>query len=169
VPVKPNWIKLSREQQDELDRSSLPCPGWSFLPGRDLPRVFPDSFRKKIPLALLIGQQTSTGGTYLVISANRVDSPARAIDIEPFGLIVHSTGPSPSGVFMHHGTWEGRTQYPPAAFWEDVSGSGIGEYFRAHPPENLREGTLDQLPKGHREAFDAVILEIRAHEDSEKA
>lgn len=166
--MKPSWIHVTPEQQSELDHLSLPCPGWRLLPGSELPSVFPDTFRKKIPSALLIGQQTSTGGTYLVVSANRVDLPASAIDIEPFGLIVHSSGPSPSGVFVHHGTWEGRTQYPPAAFWGEVSTSGIGEYFKALPPENLSEGALDQLQKGHRKAFDAVIGELRAREDREK-
>lgn len=168
MPPRPSWINLRSEQQDELDL--LPRPsGWRLLPGSELPSVFPDSFRTKIDSALLIAAQTSTGGTYLAFSANRVDLKTRAIDIEPFGVIVHSTGPSPSGVFIHHGTWEGRTEYPPPAFWEEVSRSGVGQYFLTNPPDNLREGTLEQLPKGHRGAFEALVQEIRAREDGDKS
>ena len=165
---KSNSINLRSEQQDELDRLLRPS-GWRLLPGRDLPSVFPASFRAKIDSALLIAAPTSTGGTYLAFSANRVDLKARAIDIEPFGVIVHSTGSSPSGVFIHHGTWEGRTTDPPPGFWEEASRSGIGEYFLTNPPEGLRSGTLEQLPRGHRGAFDAVIREIRAREDRAKS
>lgn len=168
MPPKPSWINLSSEQQDELDLLLRP-PGWRLLPGNELPSVFPPPFRAKIDSALLIAQQTSTGGIYLAFSAHRVDVRAQAIDIEPFGVIVHSTGPSPSGVFIHHGTWEGRTLYPPRAFWEEVSISGVGQYFLANPPENLREGTLAQLPKEHRGAFDALVREIRVREDGGNA
>jgi superfamily II DNA/RNA helicase len=153
-------------QQDELLRS-LPSPGsWRIMPGKDLPSVFSPTFRAKIDSAAVIAEPTSTGGTYLVFSARRVDSPARAIDIEPFGLIVHSTGPSASGVYIHHGDWEGRTRRPPPGFWEKVSRSGIGGYYLTSPPWGLREGTLAQLPKGDRGAFDAIVREIRARVDS---
>ncbi len=168
MPPHPRWINLRSEQQDELDILPRP-PGWRRLPGSELPSVFPDSFRKKIDSALLISAKTSTGGTYLAFSANRVDRKARAIDIEPFGVIVHSTGPSPSGLFIHHGTWEGRTEYPPSAFWEEVSISSVGQYFPTNSPDNLREGTLAQLPKGHRGAFEALVREIRAREDGNKS
>ncbi len=91
--------------------------------------------------------------------------PARAMDINPFGLMVHSTGPSASGVYLHHGNWEGRTRRAPPNFWKEVSRSGVGTYYLTQPPEGLREGTLSQLPKGDRGAFDAVVREIRARVD----
>jgi hypothetical protein len=42
------------------------------------------------------------------------------IDIEPFGLISHSTGPAAYGVFIHHGHWDGRTTKAPGNFAEHV-------------------------------------------------
>jgi hypothetical protein len=165
---RPSWINLRSEQQDELDRLVHP-PGWCLLPGKELPTVFADRFRAKIDSALMIAAPTSTGGTYLVFSASRVDSKARAIDIEPFGVIVHSTGPSPSGVFIHDGNWEGRTTDAPLGFWEEVSKSGIGDYFLTNPPEGQRSGTLAQLPRGHRGAFDAILRAVRAREDGPKS
>jgi hypothetical protein len=91
MPEKPSWINLKSSQRDELDRLVRP-PGWCLVSRSDLPSIFPHSLREKIDSALMIAAPTSTGGTYLAFSANRVDSKARAIDVEPFGVIVHSTG-----------------------------------------------------------------------------
>ena len=165
--TKPNWFSLSDDQQEELDKIVL-SPGWRIICGTELPSVFPSDFRAKIDSALVLSVPTSTGGTYLAFSANRVDYKDQQIDIEPFGLIVHSTGPSSSGVFLHHGNWEGRTEPPPAGFWDTVARSGIGDYFHSNPPSGLREGTLEQLPKGHQGAFDALVREIRTRVDGKK-
>src|SRR5205807_1591450 len=124
----PSWVNLSSTQRDEL-LPLLPTPGtWRVMPGSQLPTVFPGAFRAKIESALVIGAPTSTGGTYLVFSAHRLDRPASAIDIEPFGLIVHATsGPSASGVYIHHGNWKRRTRpAPPLSFWSNVTQSGVG-------------------------------------------
>ena len=165
---KPNWINLSSSQQDELDRF-VHSPGWRVVAGSELPSVFPERFRAKIESALIIAAPTSTGGTYLAFSANRVDLRARALDIEPFGVIVHSTGPGRSGVFIHHGTWKDRTQYPPEAFWTDVSQSGVAQYFLASPSATRSAGSLQELPKGHAGAFEAIVRQIRAGEDARSA
>lgn len=167
MPTKPNWVSLTSEQRDELDKC-MPCPGWRIISREQLPAVFSSAFREKIDSAVVVAAPTSTGGMYLAYSASRVDYKDRKIDIEPFGLVVHSTGPSSSGVFLHHGSWNGRSEPPPAQFWDIVAGSGIADYFRSNPPEGLREGTLEQLPKGHRGAFDALVLEIRARVDGRK-
>ena len=138
------------------------------MAGSELPSVFPSAYRAKMDSALAIGVPTSTGGTYLVFSARRIDRPAGAIDIDPFGLIVHSTGPSASGVYLHHGGWEGRTQLLPP-FWQEVSRSGVGSYYLSQAPGGLREGTLAKLPKGDLGAFNAVVREIRARVDGGSA
>jgi len=76
---------------------------------------------------------------------------------------------SASGVYLHHGNWEGRTRRPPPNFWKEVSRSGVGTYYLTQPPEGLREGTLSQLPKGDRGAFDAVVRQIHARVDGGKS
>lgn len=167
MTMKPKWISLTREQQDELTRC-VPTPGWRVIPQAELPSLFPKDFRDKVDSALLISAPTSTGGTYLAFSASRVDLKDRAIDLEPVGLIVHSTGASTSAVFLHHGDWDGRTESPSRDFWGEISRSGIGEYYCANPPGGLRQGGLEQLPKGHRGAFDALVREIRARVDGSK-
>ena len=164
--MKPSWINLTTEQQEELDQA-VPRPGWRVVPQSELPSVFPKTFRRKIDSALVISTPTSTGGTYLAYSAHRVDYKAGAIDIEPLGLIVHSTGVGSIAVFLHHGQWTGRTAPPPSGFWDELDESGIGNYFRTHPPEGRTEGTLQELPKGHGGAFAAVVREIRRRIDRE--
>ena len=165
---KPNWINLSSSHRDELG-SFMQAPGWRVVAGNELPSIFPERFRAKIESAVIIAAPTSTGGTYLAFSANRVDLKAKALDIEPFGVIVHSTGPGPSGVFLHHGTWKDRTQSPPVVFWAAVSQSGIAQYFLASPPANRSAGPLTDLPKGHAGSFEAIVWEIRCREDGRSA
>jgi hypothetical protein len=164
MALKTNWIVLTPEQQAEIDHFT-PLQGWRIMPQSELPSVFPADFRAKIDSAFVIAKETPTGGGYLVFNALRVDHKDKAIDQEPFGLIVHATGASSSGMFLHHGNWEGRTEPPPPEFWDQVSASGIGDYFYTYPPAGCREGTIDQLPKGHREAFEAVISRIRKSVD----
>src|SRR5438552_2487907 len=162
MPQRASWIDLTSQQQQELDRCIQPA-GWKIVPGAVLPSVFAP-FQAKIVSALLVAEHTSTGGTYLAFSAERLDRKDAAIDIEPFGIIVHSTGSGPSGVFIHHGNWEGRTIHPTGPLWDEISRSGVADYFLTTPPHGLREGPLEQLPKGHRGALDALIREIRVRE-----
>jgi hypothetical protein len=163
--VYESWRKLSSEQQFELEAMML-REGWRVINGSELPSVFPDDFRIKLDSAIVMVEPTDTGGVYLVTNAIRPDFPPRALDQEPFGLIVHSTGAASYGVFVHHGTWEGRTEYPPTGFWDTVTSTGIGDYFLAVPPSGSMQGRMEDLPKGHREAFDAVTAIIRRRVNS---
>ena len=160
-----SWRKLTNEQQFELE-AVMPQSCWRVIKGAELPSVFPEEFRLKLDSAIVMVEPTDTGGTYLVTNAIRPDFQARALDQEPFGLIVHSTVADSYGVFVHHGTWEGRTDYPPASFWDTVTSTGIGDYYLAVPPSGSTQGQMEDLPKGHRGAFDAVVEIIRRKVDS---
>jgi len=159
---KSSWIHLSRSQQEDIARYGIK-EGWRVLHKESLPNAFPPDFREKMDSAVLIAAPTSTGGTYLVFNARRVDTKSKAIDQEPFAIISHSTGPSSSGMFIHHGDWEGRTETPPQAFWDHVNESGIGDYFLSNPPVNRLSGTFADLPKGDRGAFEQAIILIRSN------
>lgn len=165
--MKESWINISTEQQDELNQYTRQ-PGWRVVAQGALPGVFPERLRNKIDSALAIAAETSTGGTYLVFSALRVDSKDRAIDMQPLGLIVHSTGVSSSGVFLDHGDWPGRTESAPPEFWEQVNRDGVGDYFYARPPADKTSGTLEDLSIQHRGAFRAAVQAIRNRIDGRK-
>ena len=161
MPPKPSWFSLTTTQQRELEAYAR-MPGWRILSKESLPTVFPPTFRRKLDSGVLIAGPTSSGGTYLVCNALRVDARARAIDQEPFAVIVHTAGASTAAMFLHHGTGPRRTQPPPPGFWEQVAESGVGNYFLVNPPSGTTGGTLDQLPADHRAAFDSAISHVRA-------
>jgi hypothetical protein len=158
---KSSWVSLTSSQQQELQGFAT-MPGWKLLSQDSIPTVFPQDFRHKLDSAVMIAAPTSSGGTYLVCNALRADLRTREIDQEPFAVIVHSTGLDPRGMFLHHGDWPDRTQTPPQAFWSSVDESGVGDYFLSNPPSGLNSGTLDELPRGHRAAFDSAISHYRS-------
>ena len=158
---EPSWISLTTTQQSELQPFDLTA-GWQVLSHQSIPTVFPEPFRNKLDSAVVISAPTSSGGTWLVFNALRPDRRAGQIDQEPFAIIIHSTGADPSGMFLHHGKWRGRSQKPPDGFWAHVDESGIGNYFLANPPSELTQGPLDQLPAGHREAFESATMHYRS-------
>ena len=157
---KPSRISLSASQQNEIARYGV-MPGFRYLRKESLPSVFPQDLREKMDSAVMIVAPTSTGGVYLVFNARRVDPKDRAIDQEPFVIISHSTGPSFSGMFVHHGDWQGRTEKPPQEYWDHVEESGIGNYFLSNPPAGRLSGTLAQLSEGDYGAFQTAITMIR--------
>ena len=162
--MKDSWIQISTSQKDEISKYGTE-PGWRYLPAESIPSVFPQDFRDKMESAVLVVAPTSTGGTYLMFNARRVDTNAAAIDQEPFGVVVHSTGPASSGMFLHHGSWAGRTTKPPLVFWDRVEESGVGNYFLSNPPEGLLSGPLSDLPDGDLNAFVRVTARIRTGVD----
>ena len=162
-----SYVALAPDQQREI-RALVGDRGWRIVPRVALPSAFPAAFRSKIDSAVVIAEPTSTGGTYLVFSASRVDAKAHEIDLEPFGVIVHSTGCGAVGAFVHHGNWDERSQAAPDGFWDSVSDAGVGGYFCTEPPGGLTAGSLEELPRGHRGAFDAAVKAVRADEDGRK-
>ncbi len=157
---QPSWVSLTTSQQDEIAKYAS-CPGWQILSQDSIPSVFPEGFRQKLDSAVVIGAPTSSGGTYVVFNAKRVDEKARMIDDEPFAVIVNSTGPDVSGMFLHHGDWETRTQPGPTEFWEQVDESGVGNYMFTNPPSGQSSGDLSDLPAGDRAAFDSAVRHLR--------
>jgi len=151
--MKASWINLTTGQREEFERR-LPAIGWRIVRGSEFPSAIPESLRGKIHSALVFGQTTVMGRTYLILNAKRVDGRAGAIDSQPLGLIVHATGGGASAVLMHLG----RLESTPAQFWEEVLRSGI--------VSKRLERTHAQLPKGYRGAIDEVIRQLRAQEDS---
>ena len=145
----PSFIPLTEEKAKEVKRlftSDSSEPWFKVIPKEKIPGVFPESFRAKFDHAVVMGSGDASGKVYLVINAQRVDFKASAIDQEPFGVVFNNDIPSESGVFIHHGGWQGRTESGVTPqFWSHVAASGIGNYY---PPPSLppnSEGSLHDL------------------------
>jgi hypothetical protein len=166
--MEASWIGLTPEQRAELS-GAFGSSGWRRITRDELPSVFPAALRAKIDSALLITEDTTTGGTYLILSAWRLDRKDRAFDLEPFGLIIHANGASDEGVFIHHGEWDQRTRPIPNELLDLIDSEGVGDYLWATPPEDESEGHLISLsPLPHRGAFREAVREIRARVDGRK-
>src|SRR5579872_3050739 len=127
---QPSWIPLTHEQKDEFSaiRDALGSdPRYFVVPQEKIPSVYSPIFREKLDSALIMSSTGPQGTVFLGVNALRVDSKARAIDEEPFGVAILSTGHMESGVFLHHGDWPGRTRtVVPNGFWDAVVASGVG-------------------------------------------
>ncbi len=159
------WVRLNADQQQGLTNLSR-TPGWRVVPTKELAPILPPGLVPKLDALMLVAEPTSTGGIYLMLNALRVDRDE--IDQQPLGVIVSSTGASSSGVWVDHGRWEGRTIDLPDDFLDTVDSSTIGSYYYANPPSGMREGDLDQLSGGHREAFAKVTGLLRSRKDSKR-
>ena len=126
-----------------------------------LPSVYPNSFRAKLDSAVLIVSRTVKGTTTVVCNASRVDTPARAIDQEPFAVVVYPFGVSSGGMFLHHGNWLGRTRPAPPEFWQQVEASGVSSYCFSLPPSGVTGGSLASLPRGQQQAFQAIVSRLK--------
>jgi hypothetical protein len=146
MPNNRSFIPLTTAKAEEL-KSLFPQdtsePWFKVIPKEQIPGVFPESFREKLDHAVVMGSGDVSGNVYLVLNARRVDLKASAIDEEPFGVVFDNGVPSESGVFIHHGDWDGRTESRvPPHFWEHVAASGIGNYY---PPPSLLPNSSGSL------------------------
>jgi hypothetical protein len=156
---KPSWIELSPEQQAEFGQL-VPSETWRRVPREALPSAFPSSLRSRIDSAVMVSTMAPNGHVYLAYSADRVDLKDDSIDVEPFGVAMLYGRPPSSGLFLHHGSWPGRTAAMPDGLLEFIEQSQVGNYFLAHPPEGKVAGQLHELSRGHRGAFDEVVRRL---------
>jgi hypothetical protein len=98
-----------------------------------------------------------------MVNVNRVDFRDGAIDQEPFALAFFAQGPAPSGCFIHHGEWFGRTDPPPPEFWQHLQASGLGTCYPLASLPHQQSGPLHELRiRSQQEAFQAVVGKMRA-------
>ena len=98
-----------RAEFEELAKKRKLESGYVWLSSSEIPSAISASLRSKMTSALLIWEHTSSGCLYLVCNGTRLDEKDNALDQEPFGVVVHSSGANPSGIFIHHGDWRNRT------------------------------------------------------------
>lgn len=168
MPLKVTSFTVSPEQRERLYRL-VPQAGWSILSSTELSGVLPDLYVAKIDSVIGVSSPTSSGGTCLMLNNLRVDTGTTLIDQDPLGMFVGSTGVSSTAVLVHHGDWDDRSWEASSDLWRQVEASGIGKYYMMNPPEGLRSGKLDELPKGTSGALQSVLDALRSRKTTSSA
>jgi hypothetical protein len=89
-----------RAEFEELAKKRKLESGYAWLSSSEIPSAIPASLRSKMISALLMWERTSSGCMYLVCNGIRLDEKDNALDQEPFGVVVHSSGASPTGILV---------------------------------------------------------------------
>ena len=146
------------------------CPLNTFVtvnPG-DLPISVPEEFLHKCVKAVVVGSGDSSNAVYM-INFLRADTHPRytqgiPIDQEPLMVAYYSgdSGVNLNAVFIHHGSWDGRTVNVGTGFRAAIQGSGIEQYYPyMGVPEN-DQGPISELkPDSHRHAFWVGVKAIK--------
>lgn len=154
-------LSLTSSQQAEFEdlASGLgTASGYRWLSSTELPTAVPESLRRKLTSALLMWERTSSGMTQIVCNGVRFDQKAHALDQEPFGVVVHTSGASTGGVFIHHGDWAGRSLPVTSEVREVLESTSLGNYFPLGEVPSSSSGPLSDLSQtSHEGAFRAVI------------
>ncbi len=148
---------ISSSQCSEFDEIAQECKlesGYKYLASSEIPSAIPESLRLKMVSALLMWERTTSGCVYLVCNGIRLDKKANALDQEPFGIVVRSTGPSTSGFFIHHGTWLHRTIDISPEVRQILDSTSVGNYFPLGEVPSAPSGPLSDLSEtSHEGAF----------------
>jgi hypothetical protein len=160
---KASWVNLQSTQRDLLEAWARGGSGYRVLSPVDIVGLLPAGLHPKIQSVVLMVAPTSTGGVYVIANNHRVDRRAWAIDQEPFGSIIDSTGARAQAVVIHHGSWPGRTIRPPTAFWDHLDRSGIGTFFPLSTLPEGSSGPLEDLQElSHLAAFENFKMRFRS-------
>ncbi|MFI5168085.1 MAG: hypothetical protein ACHQQS_15870, partial [Thermoanaerobaculales bacterium] len=151
-------LSITTEQREEwvaLSRAS--GSGWWRIQKGDYPSFVPATMRAKLDGGVMVVSGSTSGTTYVMFGAERVDPPVSKLDIQPFGIVMFSSGAAPGMAVIHHGGWPQRSTPLPADFFSVASSCSTGSYFFARPPEGKTSGTLDELGPGHKGAFEKIV------------
>jgi len=150
-------LPLNPDQRKECERlAEVKGSGWWRIQKDEIPSFVPEGMRPKLDGGVIVVLGSSSGVTHLMYGAERVDRRAGELDIQPFGIVVFSSGASTGMALIHHGGWLGRTTPLPNDFWSVASSCSTGSYFFASPPEGKTSGSLDELGIGHKLALEEL-------------
>lgn len=150
-----------RAEFEELARGLHTTAGYRWIRRDQIPTAVPQTLRKKTPRALLMWERKPSGDTYLVCNGLRVDLKADALDHEPFGVVVHSSGASTGGVFIHHGGWRGRTTPLTPELRTALESTSLADYFPLAGAPSASSGPLSDLSRTpHAGAFAATLARL---------
>jgi hypothetical protein len=161
---KESWIQLSADQSREIkDLIGDHRNGawYRVLPQEQIPGAFSSVLKSKCPLAVVMYSVTATASTVLVCNGLRYDERAQAIDQEPFGLAIVGDQPASQGLYLHHGSWPGRTtpiEHPDC--WRRFASSGMADHFPLGQMPPNASGPLSELAQG---SHGGALAEMEKH------
>ena len=162
--MKLSVLSLTSSQQaefEELSRNLGMESGYRWLSSSELPSTIPPTLRPKLSSALLMWERTSSDCTQIVCNGIRLEPKDNALDQEPFGVVVYSSGASTGGVFIHHGGWKGRTTPITSEVSQILASSSLGNYFPLGEVPSAGPGPLSDLSQtSHKDAFNAMIGQL---------
>jgi hypothetical protein len=146
---------------EELARSLGTNAGYCWLTPERYLSVIPERLKGKLPSALMMWERTDSGCTAIVCNGIRLDRRANALDQEPFGVVVYSSGASTGGVFVHHGAWANRTVAITPEVQSVLDSTTLGKYFPIGEVPSDSSGPLSDL-KGtsHQGAFNTMMAQL---------
>jgi len=164
--MKYDWLTISEANIQAL---SGICPPGEFrtLKGQEIPTgILPTSLSNKFDSVFVMASGTPNGNVVYMLNGNRVDQPKGEIDQQPFGIVLKGDGKISSGVLIQHGDWSERTIKPPAAFWDQVNDSGIGNYYPISIMPNSNSGRLEDLKISSQQlAFSKLVSALKDQSD----
>lgn len=157
-------MNISTTQQAEFENLAANFKikaGYKWLQPNAMPSAIPDSLRNKMTSALLMWEQTSSGAIYIICNGVRIDNKDNALDQEPFGIVVHSSGSASWGLFLHHGNWKNRTIKITSEITQILESTSLDKYFPLGEVPVSSSGPLNDLKNtSHAGAFRTVIKNI---------
>ncbi len=132
--------------------------GYRRVSKNEIPNIIPETLRKKLYGAMIMGQQTTDGKVCLVVNCIRPDWNDNAIDQNPFGIIVYTSGASTQGVYIQHGNWHERSIPLTAELKRIITSTSLGDYYPLKNEPHNSSGPLSDLSRtSHEGAFNTII------------
>ena len=159
--MKFSTLAVMTEQQIELNNlvEEFNSGSWyKFLSQKEIPSVFPETLKQKLSHAILMVDKSTTFNTFLMCNGVRIDSNSSAIDDQPFGIVITSTGASTEGIIIHHGDWLNRTKELTQELKTVLNSTSLADYYPVINPPLENSGHLSELDKtSHLGAFKAIV------------
>lgn len=157
-----DYFRTDEENREEWERL---CKAGEFVvvPPDKVPGPLPQALTKKFDSVVVAASGVAgTNDVFYMLNGHRVDKKAGEIDQQPFGLYFQAENASASGCLIQHGDWTNRSTTPPAEFWGHLAASGLGHCYPLSELPSQSLGKLEDLPPSHKDAFGALIAELRS-------
>jgi hypothetical protein len=152
-----NWSHIQNESRVKWEEL-CPVGEYRILPSNVLSGLLPEALINQFNSVFVMASGTMSGNVYYMANGNRVDFPDNAIDQMPFGLAFVGDSPIASGCVIQHGNWINRTIHPPNEFWQQVTASGISNFYPlSESPTEISGKITDLKIDSQQHAFRNIV------------